>query len=109
LWGNMKINPKSASALAWAAAAATFIGFMIMSPAGQFFSFIVAVVLAIVPTLFSSGIPRIAGGLTLAISLALAYQGYPALDKEMANYRNHVKARSAKVPAQPPAEQQDRK
>lgn len=105
----MKINPKSASTLAWAAAAATLVGFMIMSPAGRFISFVVAVVIAIVPTLFGSRISRIAGGLILAISLALAYQGYPAFEKEMGDYRNRVKARSAKVPVQSPAEQQDKK
>ncbi|TAL24232.1 MAG: hypothetical protein EPN94_07740 [Nitrospirae bacterium] len=105
----MKMNPHSASALAWAAAAATFLGLIIMSPAGQFMSFIVAVVLAIVPTLFGSKMQRIAGGVILAISLALAYQGYPAFDKEMVDYRNRVKARSTKVSAQSPAEQQERK
>lgn len=105
----MKINPKSASALAWAAAAATLIGFMIMSPVGQFVAFIIAVVLATVPTLFGSRMLRIAGGVILAISLALAYHGYPAFDKEMADYRNRVKARSAKVPAHPPAERQEKK
>lgn len=105
----MKINPKSASALAWAAAAATILGSMIMSPAGRFMAFIIAVVLATVPALFGSRKLRIAGGLILAISLALAYQGYPAFDKEMADYRNRVKARSVKVPAQPPAERQEKK
>lgn len=105
----MKISPKSASALAWAAAAATFLGFVIMSPAGRFISFIVAVVLAIVPTLFASKRLRITGGVILAISLALAYQGYPAFDKEMEDYRNRVKARSAKVPAQSPMEQREKK
>ncbi|MBI1919529.1 MAG: hypothetical protein HYS23_00460 [Geobacter sp.] len=105
----MKMNSKSASTLAWAAAAATFLGFMIMSPAGRFISFLVAVVLALVPTLFGSRMLRVVGGVILAISLALAYQGYSAFDKEMADYRNRVKARSAKVPAQSPADQQEKK
>jgi membrane protein implicated in regulation of membrane protease activity len=105
----MKINPQSAAALAWAAAAVTFLGLIIMSPAGQFLSFIVAVVLAIVPTLFGAKMLRVAGGLILAISLALAYQGYPAFKKEMEDYRNRVAARSAKVPAQSPAEQREKK
>jgi membrane protein implicated in regulation of membrane protease activity len=105
----MKINPQSASALAWAAAAATVLGFMIMSPSGQFISFIIAVVLAIIPTLFGSKRLRVAGGVILAISLALAYQVYPAFKKEGSDYRDRVKARSAKVPAQSPVEQQEKK
>lgn len=105
----MKMKPQSVSALDWAAAAATFLGLIIMSPAGQFISFIVAVVLAAVPTLFGSKVQRVAGGVILAISLALAYRGYPAFEKEMADYRKRVKVRSAIVPAQSPAEQQEKK
>lgn len=105
----MKMNPQSASTLVWAAAAATILGFMVMSPGGQFISYVVAGVLALVPTLFGSKVSRVAGGVILAISLALAFQGYPAFRKDGEDYRNRVKARSAKVPAQSHAEQQEKK
>lgn len=103
------MNPKSASTLVWAAAAATLIGLIIMSPSGQFFSFLVAVILATTPTLFGPKRPRIAAGVILAFSIALACQVYPAFHKEMGDYRKRAAARSSKVPATAPGPQQENK
>ncbi|OGT99555.1 MAG: hypothetical protein A2X80_02560 [Geobacteraceae bacterium GWB2_52_12] len=83
----MKMNPKSASTMAWAAAAATIIGSMVMSPGGQFISYIIAVVLALVPALFGCKVSRIAGGVILIIALILAIQVYPAFKSEGDGYR----------------------
>lgn len=105
----MNMNPKSASALAWAAAIATLVGLMGLSPGARFISFLVAAVLAIVPTLFGTRVPRVLGGALLAISLVLAYQGYPAFSKEMADYRNRVKAPAGHNSAPSPVEQQGKK
>jgi len=103
------MNPKSASALLWTAAAATFLGLAIMSPSGQFFSFIVAALLATAPALFGSKRLRIAGGAILALSIALACQGYPAFQKEREDYRKRAAARSGKTPAPSPVQQQQTK
>jgi membrane protein implicated in regulation of membrane protease activity len=89
------MNSKSTSALAWAAAFATTLGLSVMSPGAQFLSCIVAAALAIVPTLFGPNKPRVAGGVMMAISLTLAYQGYPAFKKEVEDYRKRAEARSA--------------
>jgi len=94
------MNPKSASALAWAAAFVTILGLSVMSPGAQFLSCVVAAALAIVPTLFGPNKPRVAGGVMLSISLALAYQGYPVFKKEVVDYRKRAEARSAQSPAQ---------
>jgi len=101
------MNPKSASTLVWAAAAATLLGMIIMSPSGQFFSFLVAVILATAPTLFAPKRPRIASGVILALSIALACQGYPAFHKEMEDYRKRAAARSTQAPATAPGPQQE--
>lgn len=94
------MNPKSASTLVWAAAFVNFLGLTVTSPGAQFLSCIIAAALAIVPTLFSSKKPRVAGGIMLAIALAFAYQGYPAFKKEGDDYRKRVEVRSAQLPAQ---------
>lgn len=105
----MKMNPQSASAVVWAAATATLLGLMVMSPAGRFISYIVAAVLTLFPTLFGSKVSRVAGGVILAISLLLAFQVYPAFRKDGDDYRKRVETRSAKVPAQAPLQQQEKK
>ncbi|MBL6985605.1 MAG: hypothetical protein ISR72_00965 [Methylobacter sp.] len=94
------MNPKSASTLVWAAAFSTFLGLGIMSPGAQFLSYIIAAALAMIPTLFCSKKPRIAGGIMLAITLALAYQNYPAFKKEGENYQKRIESRSAQSSAQ---------
>ena len=87
----MKMNPKSASAMAWAAAAVTIIGSMVISPGGQFISYIIATVLALVPALFGYKKSRIAGGLILTIALLLAIQVYPAFKNEGDVYKKRGK------------------
>jgi hypothetical protein len=77
---------------------------MVMSPGGQFISYILAVVLALVPTLFGSRMSRVAGGVILAISLLLAFQVYPAFKKEGEGYRKRVEDRSGKLPAPTPGQ-----
>jgi membrane protein implicated in regulation of membrane protease activity len=94
------MNPKSASTLVWAAALVTVLGLSVTSPGAQFLSCIVAAVLAIIPTLFSSNKPRVAGGIMLTITFALLYQVYPAFKKEGEDYRKRVEVRSAQSPAQ---------
>lgn len=103
------MNPKSASTLVWAAAAATLLGMIIMSPSGRFFSLVVAVILATAPTLFAPKRPRIAAGVLLAVSIALAWQGYPFFHKEMEDYRKRAAARSVHAPATAPAPQRENK
>lgn len=89
------MNPKSASTLVWAAVLVTVLGLSVTSPGAQFLSCIVAAVLAIIPTLFSSKKPRAAGGIMLAIALAFAYHSYPAFKKEGEDYRKRVEVVSA--------------
>jgi len=103
------MNPKSASALAWASAIVIFLGLIVMSPAGRFMFCILGGVLALVPALLGPKVPRAAGGVMLALSVALAYQGYPAFEKERQDYRKRAESRSAGVPAQSPAKAQEQK
>lgn len=81
------MNPQSASTMAWAAAAVTIIGSMVLSPGGQFISYIIAAVLALVPALFGYKVSRIVGALVLTIALLLAIQVYPAFKNEGDGYK----------------------
>jgi hypothetical protein len=77
---------------------------MVMSPAGQFCFYLVAVLLALVPTLFGSRMSRVMRWLILTISLLLAFQVYPALKKEGEGYRKRVEDRSGKLPEPTPGQ-----
>lgn len=103
----MKINSQSSSTLVWSAAFILIAGVMVISPAGQFISYIIAAALVLVPALFGSKGQRIAGLAVLAASLLLAFQVYPVFRKEGEGYRKRVDERPVKVPAQLPVQQQE--
>jgi hypothetical protein len=73
----MSMNPKSASALIWAALIVDSLGLMVHALEAQFVFSIFSAVLVFFPFVFAREKTRIAAGLVLALSLALAYAGYP--------------------------------
>jgi len=100
------MNPKTARTLVWAAAGSILLGMAIMSPAGGLFLYSIATLCAVVPTIFSTKGHRIAGGVLLAVSLALLAVTYPKYDAEMTSYRENVYKRSSErakpaAPVQP--------
>src|SRR3954453_16986406 len=103
------MNPRSASTLVWGAAAACLFGLFVMSPSGQFALYVLAILLAIVPTAFGGKRSRIAGGLIVLISLAFAWQCYPAFRKEGDDYRRRAAAKTQKAPSQLPVQQQEKR
>jgi len=103
------MNPRSASTLVWGAAAAFLLGLLVMSPSAQFALYVIAILLAIVPAGFGGKRSRIAGGLIVLISLALAWQCYPAFRKEGDDYRRRAAAKTQKVPPQLPVPQQEKR
>lgn len=89
------LNPKTAKTFVWAAASSILLGMVVMSPAGSLFLYSIAALCAVVPTLFSTKGHRIAGGVLLAVSLALLAVTYPKYDAEMTRYRESVYKRSS--------------
>ncbi len=97
------MNPETAKTFVWAAAGSILLGMVIMSPAGGLFLYAIATLCAVVPTIFSAKGHRIAGGVLLALSLALLAVTYPKYDAEMTSYRESVYKRSSEAakPAAP--------
>lgn len=103
------MNPKSASTLVWASVITIVLGMVVLSPSAAFMLYGMAVVLAIVPTIFGPKVPRIAGGVALVVALALSYHGYPAFDAERNSYRQRAEAKAAKASVKSPDRQQKKK
>ena len=89
------MNPKTAKTFVWAAVSSILLGMVVMSPAGGLFLYSIAALCAVVPTIFSTKGHRIAGGVLLAVSLALLAVTYPKYDAEMTSYRESVYKRSS--------------
>lgn len=89
------MNPKTAKTFVWATASSMLLGTVIMSPAGGLFLYSIAALCAVLPTIFGIKGHRIAGGLLLAVSLALLAVTYPKYDAEMTSYRESVYKRSS--------------
>lgn len=103
------MNPKSASALVWAAVIANILGLVVMSPSGQSMLAAVGVVLAIVPSIFGRKVPQIAGAVVLAVSIGLVVVAYPKHEQAMEQYQKRAQERSAKTPPAAPTQQGERK
>lgn len=101
------MNPKTAKTFVWAAVSSILLGMVVMSPAGSLFLYSIAALCAVVPTIFGTKGTRIAGGVILAISIALLAVTYPKFDAEMTKYRARAHKKSSKETAQPPLPQQE--
>jgi hypothetical protein len=71
------MNPKSAGALVWLALIVNSLGLIVLALEAQFVFSVFAAVLVFFPVVFTRERTRIAAGLVLALSLALAFAGYP--------------------------------
>ena len=89
------MNLKTAKTFVWAAVSSILLGMVVMSPAGSLFLYSIAALCAVVPAIFGTKGHRIAGGVLLAVSLALLAVTYPKYDAEMTRYRESVYKRSS--------------
>ena len=89
------MNLKTAKTFVWAAVSSILLGMVVMSPAGSLFLYSIAALCAVVPAIFGTKGYRIAGGVLLAVSLALLAVTYPEYDAEMTRYRESVYKRSS--------------
>lgn len=93
------MNPKTAKMFIWASVSSILLGMVVMSPAGSLFIYSIAALCAVVPTIFSTKGHRIAGGVLLAVSLALLAVMYPEYNAEMTKYRERVHKKSSEMSA----------
>jgi membrane protein implicated in regulation of membrane protease activity len=93
--GSYNMNLKTAKTFVWAAVSSILLGMVVMSPAGSLFLYSIAALCAVVPAIFGTKGLRIAGGVLLAVSLALLAVTYPKYDAEMTRYIESVYKRSS--------------
>jgi membrane protein implicated in regulation of membrane protease activity len=88
-----QLDPASSRALTWLAALLWLTGLLLGSPGGAFFAFLVAAVLAAVPTLFGSGKMRVVAAVILLIAAGFAAGHYAGFKSEQERYRQPAQAR----------------
>jgi hypothetical protein len=98
------LNPKSASALCWIALIVDGIAITATALSAQFMFSAFAAVLALIPTVFARKRSQIFAGAVLALSLGLAFTGYPKYEQDP--YMQRATTKSADVSAPPPAKQE---
>lgn len=91
----MKSN--SASALTWLATILLVLGGLIMSSAGSFLTYILAVIFAAIPAVFDRGITRIVAFILLIIYILPAIGQYPQFQTERTLREKYRKAKQIKT------------
>jgi membrane protein implicated in regulation of membrane protease activity len=86
------LNPKSASSLCWFALVVNGLGLIVTALSAQFAFSAFAAILALIPTVLARSRSQIFGVIVLALSLALAFTGYPKYEQEKARIQQRVKA-----------------
>ena len=87
----MRVN-EGASALNWLATIILLVGMMIGSPVGGFLATVVALLVALVPLLFSTGKKRIAAGVVVAVAVLFACATFDVFQKDYGNYLERAHA-----------------
>lgn len=85
----MKMNPKSALALTCFAVILIIAGFMVMSPSGAIFLFVLSALFLLFPAIFGSGRLRILSAILLFAAIGLAVSKYPDFKNDQERYRRH--------------------
>lgn len=97
----MKIKDSSAQTLTWLAAIILFIGLMIPSPAGQFFSAIFAGLVIAPPLCFGTPRRRISAGIVALVAALFAFAVFDEYQQDAEQYKNRIKQTTAE-PSTPP-------
>ena len=90
-----RLNDVTAKSMLWLAVIILFVGMMIASPAGRFFSTIVAMLVALVPLLFSRSKKRIIAGIIVAAAALFAYATFGEFQKDQDRYKERVRQTSS--------------
>jgi hypothetical protein len=79
---HLKMKDTSASALVWFSGIVMVIGWLVMSPSGAVFSFVLSAIFAIVPAVFGTAKIRLVAIVLLIIALFFAADRYPEFRSE---------------------------
>ena len=86
-----KLNDVTAKSMNWLAVIILFVGMTIASSSGRFFSTIVAMLVALVPLLFSRSKKRIIAGIIVAAAAFFAYATFGEFQKDQDRYQERVR------------------
>jgi membrane protein implicated in regulation of membrane protease activity len=92
-----KLNDVTAKSMIWLAIIILFVGMMIASPAGRFFSTIVAMMVALVPLLFNRSKKRIIAGVIVAAAAFFAYATFGEFKKDQDRYKERARQASSRL------------
>jgi len=101
------MNPQTASALTWSALIINGLGVIVTAIGGQFTFSLIAVILALFPTIFARKKAQVFGGAVLVLSLGLVITGYPKYMESP--YMQRAKEYAEKISTPPPTMQEERK
>lgn len=90
----MKLNDVTANSMNWLAISIFLVGMMIPSPAGGFFLTIVAIMVALVPLLFSRAKKRIIAGMIVAAAVIFTCATFAGFQKDYNKYLERVRISS---------------
>jgi hypothetical protein len=90
-----KLNDVTAKSMLWLAIIILFVGMMVASPAGRFFSTMVAMLVALVPLLFNRSKKRIIAGIIVVTAALLAYGTFGDFQKDQDRYKERVRRTSS--------------
>ena len=92
-----KLNDVTAKSMNWLAILILSVGMMIASPSGRFFSTIVAILIALVPLLFSRSKKRIIAGIIVAAAALFAYATFGEFQKDQDRYQERIRQTSFRL------------
>jgi len=96
--GSVKLNDVTAKSMNWLAVIILFVGMMIASPAGSFFSALVAIMVALVPLLFSRSKARMVAGIIVIAAALFVFATYDGYQKDRQKYQERVRQTSSSPP-----------
>lgn len=92
-----KLNDVTAKSMLWLAIIILFVGMIIASPAGSFFSAMVAIMVALVPLFFSRSKKRMVAGIIVVVAALFAYATFSTFQKDYNKYRERVHHTSSRL------------
>jgi membrane protein implicated in regulation of membrane protease activity len=98
-----KLNDVTTKSMLWLAIIILFVGMMIASPAGSFFSTMVAMLVALVPLLFNRSKKRIVAGIIVAAAALFAYATFAEFQKDQDRYKERAHQTSSRLHSAPQA------
>lgn len=84
-----QMKPESARALTWFAAILMVVGWLVMSPGGAFFFFVLSALFAVAPAIFGATKIRLTALALLIMAIFFAVDRYPGFKNEQERLRQH--------------------